>query len=114
MEGAWSKSLRERVSGPPPSVLRTATSPSRGGLIQLAKEFGEIAVARLGRRRLEGAAERGGDARMGWRNVYANDPAIHVQFRRLKLIIIIVHRVQTMARGVSFVRFDTGTATQDR
>jgi hypothetical protein len=51
----------------------------------LAEQFGEIAVARLRGRRLEGSAERGCDTGMGWRNVHANDPAIHVQFCRLKL-----------------------------
>lgn len=50
--------------------------------IQLAQELGEIAVARLRRRGLEGAAKRGGDAGMGWRNVDSDDPPVHGEIRR--------------------------------
>ncbi len=82
--------------------------------VELAEQFGEIAVARLRGRRLEGAAECGGDAGMGWRNVHADDPAIHVQFCRLKLFAFRVHMRETMAGGGSFVRFDTGTAERER
>jgi hypothetical protein len=47
---------------------------------------------------------------MGWRNVHADDPAFQVQCRHLNLFAFWVHVRETMARGVSFVRFDTGTA----
>ncbi len=50
--------------------------------IQLAQNLAEIAVARLGRRRLEGSTERGGDAGMGGRNVDPDDLPVHVEFRR--------------------------------
>jgi hypothetical protein len=50
---------------------------------------------------------------MGWRNVHANDSAIHVQFCCRKLFAFCVHMGETMARGVSFVRFDMGTANSD-
>ena len=53
--------------------------------VELAQQFGEVAVARFRRRRLEGPAERCRYPGMGWRNVHSNNPAIQVQFRRLKL-----------------------------
>ncbi len=53
--------------------------------IELAQELGEIAVARLHGRRLEGAAERGSDARMGGRKVDSDDLPIHAEFRCLHL-----------------------------
>ena len=83
---------------------------SRTRSIQLAEQFGEVAVARLGCRRLEGPAECGGDTGMGGRNVHANDSSIHVQFCGRKLFAFCVHMGETMARGVSFVRFDMGIA----
>jgi hypothetical protein len=72
-------------SGPPPSALRAATSPSRGGLIQPAEKLGEIALARLRRRGLESSAEGGGDARVSGRNVDSDDSPIHTEFRRRNL-----------------------------
>ena len=59
---------------------------SRTRSVQLAEKLGEITVARLRRRVLEGAAKRGGDAGMGGRKVDADDSAIHVQFFRLALM----------------------------
>ena len=82
----------------------------RARSVQLAKKLGEIAVARLRGRRLEGTAERGGDAGMGWRNIHADDPALQVQCRHLNLLACLVHVGETMTGGVSFVRFEPGTA----
>jgi hypothetical protein len=58
--------------------------PSRGtglrwildGSVQLAKQLGKVAVARLRRRSLE-AAESGGDSRVAGRHIDSDDPAIH-------------------------------------
>ena len=58
---------------------------NRARSVELAEELGEIAVARLRRRRREGTAERGGNAGMGWRNVHADDPPFQVQFGYLNL-----------------------------
>ena len=76
----------------------------------MPQELGEIAVAWLRSRRLEGTAERGGDAGMGWWNVHADDPAFQVQCRHLNLLACLVHLGETMTGGVSFVRFEPGTA----
>ena len=93
------------------SGFRRRSSP---GLIQLAQKLGEIALARLGGRRLEGTAERGGNAGMcGW-NVHTDDPAIHVHFRRLRLLLFCNHMGETMAGELSFVRFDMTTAQIDQ
>jgi hypothetical protein len=45
--------------------------------------------------------------------VHADDPSIQVQFRRLELFDFCVHTGETMAGGVSFVRFDLRTAISD-
>ena len=63
-----------------------------GRSVQLAQQFGKIAVARLRRRGLEGAAESGGDAGMGRRNVHTNDSAVHeVEFRSLNIVSFEFH-----------------------
>lgn len=56
--------------------------------IQAAEELGEITVARLLGRGLEGAAERGGNAGVrGW-NVDANDPPVHGELGRRFLVAL--------------------------
>ena len=52
-----------------PRPLSAIELAPRGRSVQLAQKLGEIAVARLRRRGLEGAAERGRDAGMSRRNV---------------------------------------------
>ena len=47
------------------------------GSVQLAKQFGKVAVARLRRRSLEGAAESGRDSRVAGRHIDPDDPAVH-------------------------------------
>lgn len=59
--------------------------------MELPQELGEIAVARLCRRGLEGPAECGSDAGMSRRKVDTNNSAIHGGFRRLVLFKICVH-----------------------
>ena len=52
-------------------------------LIEAPKDLCEIAVARFGRRGLEGAAERGGDAGLRRAHVHSDDSAVHcIGFRR--------------------------------
>ena len=80
----------------------------------MAEELGEVAIARLRGRSLKGAAERGGNAGVGRRNVHSDDPAVHIQFRRLKLFAFCNHMRETMPGGLSFVRFDKRTAESDR
>ena len=58
---------------------------SRTRSVELAQELGEVAVARLLRRRREGAAERGGNAGMGGWNVDSDNLPIHGEFRRRAL-----------------------------
>ena len=59
--------------------------------MQLPQELGEIAVARLRRRGLEGAAEGGSDAGMRGRKVDTNDSAIHVAIPRCVLFTFCIH-----------------------
>ena len=61
---------------------------TRARSVELAEELGEIAVARLRRRGLEGPAKRGGDAGMRRRNVDSDDPPVHVEFRRRPMFSI--------------------------
>ncbi len=44
--------------------------------VQFAQKFGKIAVARLARRRLEGATQRGRDSGVGEGNVDPDNPSI--------------------------------------
>lgn len=60
--------------------------------MQLPQQLGEIAVARLLRRGLESPAERGGNADVRGRKVYANDPAIHGAFRHVAMFSLYAHR----------------------
>ena len=71
-----------------------------GCLVQTAEKFGEVAVARLRRRGLEGAAKRGGDAGMGGRNIHSDDSVIHgVQFRCRNLFSLQFHLADQRVDG---------------
>lgn len=59
--------------------------------MQLAKQLGEIAIAWLVRRRLEGATQRGRNTGMSWRKVDTDYPAIHAEFRRYTMLAIGIH-----------------------
>ena len=59
--------------------------------MQLAQQLGEIAIAWLVRRRLEGATQSGGNAGMSWRKVDTDYPAIHAEFRRYTMLAIGIH-----------------------
>jgi hypothetical protein len=98
-------------------VLWVAGIPAFAGMtrtrsIEPAEKVGEIALARLLRRRFEGTAERGGDAGMGGRNVDSDDRPIHVEFRCRKLFTFCVHMRVTMPRRGSFVRFSPETGQE--
>ena len=85
---------------------------TRTRLVEPAEKVGEIAVARLLGRRLEGTAERGGNAGMGGRNGDSDDRPIHVEFRRANLFTFCVHMRVTMPRRGSFVRFSQETGQE--
>ena len=73
--------------------------------VQAAEKLGEIAIARLRRRSLEGAAKRGGDARLRRRNVHSDDPTVQgVEFRCRNVLSFQLHHhcKRPRARG-SFV-----------
>ena len=57
-------------------------NPKSERLAQPAKKFGEIAFASLFVRRREGSPQCGRDAGMCWRNIDADDSAVHVDIRR--------------------------------
>ena len=80
----------------------------RAPSVQAAQQIREIAVARLRRRGLEGAAERGRNAGMRGRNVHSDDLSIHaVQFRCRNVFAFQLHhssRKRAKAPG-SFVIF---------
>ena len=59
--------------------------------MQLSQQLGEIAIARLVRRRLEGATQSGGNAGMSWRKIDTDYPAIHAEFRRYTMLAIGIH-----------------------
>ncbi len=67
-----------------------ALRPKRAS-VQLPQKVGEIAVARLRRRRFEGAAERCRDTGVGGRDIDANNPAIHVEIRRRRGLTFSLH-----------------------
>ena len=68
---------------------------SRTRSVELAQQPGEITVARLFRRGLEGPTQSGGNAGMSWRKVDTDYPAIHVaihvEFRRYTVLAIGIH-----------------------
>ena len=75
--------------------------------VQAAEKLGEIAIARLRRRSLEGAAERGGDPGLRRSGVHANDSAVHrAQVRRRNDSLFQLHRrCKRLVAYRSFVGF---------
>jgi hypothetical protein len=74
--------------------------------VEVAQQLGEIAVARLRRRGLEGAAQRGGYAGMGGRDLNLDDPAVdRIEFRCRNVSCLRLHlHSQRPNDGGSFVR----------
>ena len=70
--------------------------------VQFPQQFGEIAVARLGRRGLEGTAQRGHHSSVRRRHFHPDDPAVHgVQSGHCNTFSLQLHRhcKRAKARG---------------
>src|SRR5260221_13875827 len=74
-------SRRSRRSWPRSTILAAIIinpeTRNKRSLVQAAEKLGEIAIARLRRRRFEGAPECGGKARLRRSHVHSDDSAIH-------------------------------------
>jgi hypothetical protein len=67
--------------------------------VQAPKKLREIAIARLGRRSLEGAAECGGNAGVRRRKIHSDDLTVHlVHFRCCNSFLFQLHRIPQRPR----------------